>query len=468
MNPRLKQLYDGMPVTVQNLLVTAYSVRLDRQRYGGRFPEFRALMRRMETEPAEAVVRYQDERLREMVHHAYETVPYYRRLFDGEGLTPADIQTHADLPRLPLLTKEILKANFDDLRSRSFPRASLSDGHTSGTTGTPMEVLYDGSMMAMTYAALDRQYRWAGVNLERFGDRVAVLRGNIIVPLTRSKPPFWRMNWYHNQLLLSNFHMSPENLPAYFEKLRRFRPAVLDGYPSSVYVLAKVLLNRDERLPLKAVLTSSETLFDFQREAMEEAFQCRVFDYYGAAERVVFAAECEAHQGHHLLPEYGITEIVDSDGKPVPDGQEGLMVGTSLQNFGMPLLRYATNDRTAIKTGECACGRPFPLMEDVTTKAEDLVLLPDGRFISPSVLTHPFKPLNAIDGSQIVQTDRDRLVIRIVPRADYSEADSEQLIGALKARLGQGMRVELEFVDELPKTASGKFKWVVSEVDTGL
>lgn len=468
MNKRLKQWYDRLPVVVQNLAVSAYSYKLDRQRYGGRFPEFRQLMQDMESADEGAVIAYQNEQLQKIIQHAYRSVPYYTRLFDEHGIKPEDIRSPEDLPRIPVLTKDLLKKHFDELWSRDFQRDQLADGHTSGTTGTPMEVLYDPGMMAMTYAALDRQYRWAGAKLERGGDRVAVIRGNIIVPLTQKKPPFWRVNYVHQQMLLSNFHMSEENLPAYFEALRRFKPVVLDGYPSSVYVLAKVLLNRNERLPLKAVLTSSETLFDFQREAMEEAFQCKVFDYYGAAERVVFSAECERHEGHHLFPEYGITEVLGDDGQPLPDGEEGIMVGTSLQNYGMPMIRYVSNDRTAIKTVRCGCGRPFAMMEDVTTKAEDLLRLKDGRRISPSVLTHPFKPLNCINGSQLVQKALDHLLIRLIPREDFTEAHQTQLIRDLKDRLGDDMHIDIEFVDELPRTKAGKFKWVISEVDLGL
>ena len=124
--------------------------------------------------------------------------------------------------------------------------------------------------------------------------------------------------------------------------------------------------------------------------------------------------------GHHLCEEYGITEFLDEDGQPVPAGREGFLVGTTLHNLGMPLLRYRTSDRSALKTAPCPCGRPLPLMEDVTTKAEDLLRLSDGRLISPSVLTHPFKPLDCIEASQLVQTDLDRLVIRLVPTPAYT------------------------------------------------
>lgn len=468
MNSVLKRIYDLTPTPVQNLMLSAFSARLDQQRYGGRFTEFRALLEESQHWPNDRIQAWQDERLRSVVRHAYENTPYYRTLFDHHGVDPDKFAGREHLHRIPILTKDIIKKQLPDLLSRAHPRRSLHEGHTSGTTGSPLTVFYSNDMLAMNYAALDRQYRWAGVNMQRGGDRVAVIRGNIIVPLQQKEPPFWRFNRIHNQLLLSNFHMSSQTLGSYYDALREFQPRVLDGYPSSVYVLAKVLLNRGQKLPLQAVLTSSETLFDFQREAIESAFDCKVFDYFGAAERVIFAVECERHEGHHLCEEYGVTEVLDDHGQAVPRGSEGYLVGTSLHNTGMPLIRYRTSDRTALKAQACSCGRRLPLMEDVATKAEDLVRLRDGRLISPSVLTHPFKPLDSIEASQLVQTDLDRLIVRIIPRPEYSEADTAHLVRELKARLGQDMRVDIELTQSLPRTKSGKFKWVISQVELGI
>jgi phenylacetate-CoA ligase len=107
-------------------------------------------------------------------------------------------------------------------------------------------------------------------------------------------------------------------------------------------------------------------------------------------------------------------------------------------------------------------------MEDVTTKAEDLLRLRDGRLIPPSVLTHPFKPLDCIEASQLVQTDLDRLLIRLIPRDDYTVKHGQNLVRDLKERLGADMRIDIELVETMPRTARGKFKWVISEVDLGL
>ena len=464
MNAALGKIYELSPVFVQNYILTGYSAVLDRERYGGRYHEYRELLSRSQSYSSQELRSYQDERLKEMIQHAYATVPYYRTMFDERRLKPVDIRTQEDLQKLPLLTKEDIKKNFRALMSNKYKERNLKKGHTSGTTGTPLEICYDPSAIYITYAALDRQYQWARCRLGRDGDRIAVARGNVIVPLSQQKPPFWRYNRYHNQLLLSSFHLSNENMPFYFSEMRRYQPTVLDGYPSTLFILAKFLKSSGQKYPLKAVISSSETLYDFQREVIEESFQCRIFDYYALAERVVFATECEEHHGHHLSMEYGISEILDDADAPVAKGTVGRLVGTSLHNFGMPLIRYVTNDRTAIKVESCPCGRSLDLMEDVTTKAEDILILKDGRYISPSVLTHPFKPLNSILESQIIQKDYDRIFINIVPGKEFTQSEAQHLVSEFKKRLGADISVTVQIVDTIPKSARGKFRWVISEI----
>lgn len=468
MNRYAAALYGLAPVWGQNMILTGYSTILDRERYGGRFGEFQDLLAKAEWFSNSELEAYQDERLRAVVTHAYETVPFYKRRFDESKLKPSDIRGHRDLPKLPLLTREDVRAHFDDLSSCDVSRRSMPTGHTSGTTGTPLTVGYDSDTVWMAYAALDRHYRWAGCRLARDGDRIGVARGNVIVPLEQKNPPFWRMNRRQNQMLLSSFHLSKQNLPAYFEALTRFKPALLDGYPSTLYVLAKFLQSRGETFPLRAAITSSETLYDFQRQVIEERFACRVFDYYALAERVVFSNECERHEGHHLAMEYGVAEVADSQGHPVPLGSVGKLVGTSLHNMAMPLIRYVTNDMTSLREKPCSCGRGLKIMDDVTTKAEDVLTLKDGRLISPSVLTHPFKPLDCIEGSQIVQTDYHTVIVRLIPGPTYTREHTRHLITELKGRLGEDVEVEVQMVDRLESAANGKFKWVTSHVPIGI
>jgi phenylacetate-CoA ligase len=268
----------------------------------------------------------------------------------------------------------------------------------------------------------------------------------------------------NKQLFLSSFHLKKENLPYYVEQLISSKVRALEAYPSTAYILALYLLNEGEVLPLKAVFTSSETLFDYQREAIEKAFACRVFDAYGMAERVIFAAECDRHVGHHLNSDYGITEFIDSDKRLVPAGSVATIVGTSLHNYAMPFIRYEMTDACSLMSESCGCGRGFPMMHSVTTKQEAIVTLPDGRLISPSVLTHPFKPMHNIAESQIIQESVDELIVKIVKRPAYSAADEAMLISGFNDRLGTEVKIRICYVDEIPRTANAKFKWVISRI----
>lgn len=162
--------------------------------------------------------------------------------------------------------------------------------------------------------------------------------------------------------------------------------------------------------------------------------------------------------------DFGVTEILTKHNQPVALGEMGRIVATGLHNYGMPLVRYQTSDISSIRARKCSCGRGFPLMEDVTTKDEDIITTSDGRLISPSVLTHPFKPMHNVEESQILQEDRKHIRIKIVRRPDYEEKDTQYLLNEFKKRVGNDMKIEIEFVDSIPRTKAGKFRWVISKV----
>jgi phenylacetate-CoA ligase len=461
MHKLVERAYQRSPHRLQELALNVYALTIHLQRFGRPFEALFDKWQRTQWWSRAALTELQNEQLRILIAHAYDSVPYYRRVMTERRLTPADFRTVDDLPKLPLLTRDDVRRHGSDLISRKVRRSDLVCGHTSGTTGSPLQFYWDKQTCLVNNVADWRQKSWAGL---RYGEPHAVLLGRTIVPTHQTAAPFWRMNYLHNQLWLSSFHLTEENLEQYVSHLRKFGPVALEAYPSTAYILARYLVRRGQRLPLRAVLTSSETLHQTQRETIEHAFGCKVFDYYGLAERTIFATECEAHAGHHVNMEYGITEVVDAAGARVADGSMGRLAGTSLHNFAMPFLRYLTNDVSSILRTPCACGRGLPLMADVATKAEDIVVTRDGRCISPSVLTHPFKPLHTIRLSQIVQEEPDRVVVKIVPDERFSDDDAARLQSALRQRLGAGMRIEIEVVQSIPRTAAGKFRWVISKV----
>ncbi|MFQ5786444.1 MAG: phenylacetate--CoA ligase family protein, partial [Thermodesulfobacteriota bacterium] len=282
--------------------------------------------------------------------------------------------------------------------------------------------------------------------------------------LERTKPPFWMYNKWDKQLCFSTYHLSEELLPYYVEKLFEFAPQAIDAYPSAVYVLAKYMEDNNMTHKMKAVFTSSETLYPIQREVVENVFQCKIFDKYGLSEMFFVATECEEHEGLHLNMEYAITQVLNEQGEPVAHGTKGHIVCTGLENFSMPLIRYDTGDIGKFLPDGCPCGRNFSLMAPVTTKVEDQILTPDGRYISGSLLTFPFKSMKNIIKSQIVQDDIHVVKIKIVKNGFYNNEDSKILLEGLHECLGRNMQIVLEFVDDIERTKNGKYRWVISNV----
>ena len=461
MNKPLEKIYNHSPSFLQNLLVNLYGLEIFFREYGKKFQKRLKEFEKTQWYSLDELKEYQNEKLKALIKHCYENVPYYRRVMDEKKLRPADISSVDDLPKLPVLTREHIKNNFSMLIARNYKPSKLILGHTSGTTGSPLEFFYDNQICLIKNVVDWRQKRWAGINP---GDKLALFLGRVVVPITQKKPPFWRPNWILNHLFFSSFHMSNENIDKYIDKLEQFKPRAIDAYPSTAYIIARFLLSRNKTFPLKAVFTSSETLFPQQREAIEKAFECKIFDLYGLAERVVFATECPVHEGHHLNMDFGVTEILAKNNQPAGPGEMGRIVGTGLHNHGMPLIRYQTSDISSIKAKKCSCGREFPLMEDVTTKDEDIITAKDGRLISSSILTHPFKPMHNVAESQIIQEDREYIRIKIVRHPTYEEKDTQYLLDEFKKRVGNDMKIEIEFVEFIPRTKVGKFRWVISKV----
>ncbi len=286
------------------------------------------------------------------------------------------------------------------------------------------------------------------------------MRGDMIVPATQEKPPYWRVNRAENMLMLSSYHLSESGAPAYLDSLSRFDPVVIQAYPSSVGFLATWMLSAGTRYrgsSLRGIVTSSETLSDVRRREIESAFGCRVFDWYGHFERVAAIGTCEQGR-HHLLSDYSYVEMLPAD--------DGLfeLVGTGFNNVSMPLIRYRCGDlvRPAPATERCACGRSFPLIEQIVGRVDDSVKLPDGRSIGR--LDHLFKGVEGILEAQIRQDRLDALTMLVVPSATFSDRTRETLQNNTRYRLGDGIALEIQLVESIPRTRNGKFKGVVCNV----
>jgi phenylacetate-CoA ligase len=455
-----RSLYDSSPVFLQNGMVSAYGLILKRLRYGA---EFRDKLRELEASQrygAEELAALRQRRLLALVEHASRHVPFFAAYLKDRGIPPRAVNLENFSSLLPIIRKDALRKSPGDFRSSAFRKGQLSTVHTSGTTGTPLDIVSTKSAIRENYAFFFRFLGWAGI---RPGDAGASFACRILIPPGQSRPPYWRKNRAMNNTLFSSYHISEETLPHYIRELERIRPVFIDSYPSAIFVLAQYLRERGlaHRIRPKSIVTSSETLLEPQRKTIEEAFGCRVYDQYGSAEMAAFLSQCE--QGsYHVHPEYGLVEIVDTEGRPLPAGETGEMVCTGFLNHAMPMLRYRIGDSAAMSKTPCACGRNFPVIESILGRTDDMLVTPDGRHIGR--LDPIFKGLDSIREAQIVQIAPDAVTIKVVPGEGYEAAMGGKLVEQLGVRLGPLVKITLDPVSSIPRTAAGKFRSVVSMV----
>ena len=395
-----------------------------------------------------------DQLLTESLQAAVRRIPRYRAL--QEKLQAGKVREIL-AEHFPITEKSDLTERAADYFPHGTARPWTIVGRTSGTSGTPLQVFRSFPSVLWENAVVERHFRWSGY---RPGMRRAYLRGDLVVPLDRSRPPYWFLNRYNNQLIVSSRHLREGCIDDIIDELERFAPYMMEAYPSTAYELARLLELHNRALRIPYIYTGSEPLYPHQRELILARLAKCVMDHYGMAERIAYATECE-YGGLHVNTDYSYVEIVDDDGRPT-DG-EGYVVGTTFNNALMPLVRYRMSDRTRWRREACQCGRTYPLIEPVTGKYEDTLFGSRGQRISPSVVTFAFKSLSGIKYSQVAQTGESTWEIRVVPEGSFSEAERNRLIENVRYLVDPGIHVVVREVTEIARTSAHKYRWIVNE-----
>ena len=406
----------------------------------------------------DALRRFEVEHLRATIQAAATDVPYYRKLFEQLEIRADDMRLPEDLVRLPVLTKNDIRTAGESMVSEN-RRGLRVSGSTSGTTGTPIWLHQDLESINREHAFIWRQLVWAGM---RAGDRRVWLRGDMIVPADQKSGEFWRLNRADHMLMMSSFHLSDASARSYIEAIEAYDPVVIQAYPSSITFLAAWMEDNQAKYrgkALRGVVTSSETMNAESQALVSRAFGCRVFDWYGLAERVAAIGTCD-HGRYHVVCDYAHAEFL-----PAEDGLHEI-IGTGYNNFTMPLIRYRCGDlvRLAPPGEACGCGRSFPLVEEIIGRADDAIKLPDGRHIAACLAGNVFRGVPGILQGQIRQDTRERLDLYVVPTPAFSPASIAKLCANAELRIGHAMQIEVHTVDELPRTHRGKFKAVVCTI----
>jgi phenylacetate-CoA ligase len=465
MGSPLEKIYPVVPVWAQNLGISIYGFAWKRERLGGRFEQYVREFRERDAWTPERLNQYLTAELRSGLTRAFREVPYYNERWRAVGVEANGLARFqlSDLQRLPTTPKEELRAHPEAFVSDAVKRSQrLRRYYSSGSTGTPITAIYTADIRRRFIAAREvRSFGWAGTSLRK---PRSMIGGRMVVPRGVNRPPFHRYNWAEKQLYFSAYRISPANAPYYVDALNQYQPRVLTGYAHSHYLLAQMMLEQGLVLDYRpdALVLSSEKLTPEMKAVISRAFGARAYEEYGCIENCVLATECE-HGRLHVNPDFGLVEIVDDQGRPVSPGTEGRLLCTSLLNEAQPLIRYDVGDLAAWSSESCPCGRNhLPVLQGILGRLEDVVIAPNG---SRMVRFHGiFVGLPNIIEGQVIQEALNRFTVKIVARNGFGDRDEQTVRRRFGERLGK-VQVQVQRVNEIPRTNRGKFRAVISNLN---
>lgn len=415
-----------------------------------------------ETYSIERIREYQLKKARLLLEESYRYVPFYRQKLKALGLVPDDIREVDDWSKLPLLSKDEIVARHAELLSERRPWR-VTTKTTGGSTGRAVTVEKDPRALSYEDAAMWRGLGWNGIHA---GDRQARFWG---VPIRRAdRAKYVLIDRLMNRIRFSAFDISDRAVGAFHAAVVRFRPHYFYGYTSLIVAFAEYVnsgrLEHSCPSP-RLIVTTSEPLYQPQRELLQSVFGCRVIQDYGCGELGPIAYECE-QGGFHLFANTLLVEVLHGTRAARP-GEPGELVITDLHNYRMPLIRYQIKDYGVLSDRRCHCGRTLPLLERVVGRVLDTIALPNGTRIHGEYFNYIAEEMKkralGLKQLQVIQTGPGRLVVKIVRDGAFSDASMAFLTNQLRNRITADVAVDYEFAEEIPRAASGKMRLVISE-----
>ena len=452
-NELLMKVYSKSPQIVQTMGINLMDLHHRMLISSKEYQVWDRLLRKSETWTLSEFQEYQNKHLRRVVFYAYNNISFYKRLYDDYGVNINSIRTIDDLEKLPVIRKEQIINNCDIL---SKPTKSDIIQHTSGTTGKPLTIRISHSNDVLFKAvSYGRRNVWSNYNsgwIARFvGDRPVKNCNELLL---------YRKSYIMRRAIFPSYCISLKTLPRIISDLKYLNIEYIWAYPSTAYLIAKYLQMLDVYLPMKGVFYSSEPMYELQKGVITERFKSKCYGFYGQAEEVVSAVECGEGK-YHLTMIDGIMEVSLDSGN-VPPGDKGFVIATSLHNYAMPLIRYKLGDYTGYQDCDCQCNRISPTIYPIETKMEDFIVTPDGKIISPSLLTFPLKYSNDIIESQVVKTDLNEINVYIVRGERFNEQDAITLRESFKSILGNQMIVNIICTEKIHSTSAFKKRFVIN------
>lgn len=403
----------------------------------------------------EQMENYRNDKLRKLIAHAYENVPYYKRVMDENKISPRDIRCAEDLVKLPPLTRDIIRTYSGELMAKNISKMTITWSKTGGTTGEPIRICKDRACTAWGSMCYERGLRWGGLDVDK--SRVRLFGGSLGIDKTRFTARLTHV--MRRDLFLPAFELQADTAISYFDKIRHSKSRFLLGYSSAIYRLAMFAKEMNQKIEFSAVFPTAELMLPEWEKIICKVFKCAVLPYYGCGEVNSLGYHILGTNAYLIPEEHALIEVLQNDRSTTLFG-EGRFLITDLDNYAMPIIRYANGDAGKISGAEE--GSAFTRIERLDGRYNSFLMRDTGDLISGTIGPHVFRHLSSVQSYRIIQEEPLRLVIKVVPNSDFLE-EHEHLIEGLFARyLGSKMKISIEKVRELTVPPSGKTVFVIN------
>jgi phenylacetate-CoA ligase len=396
----------------------------------------------------------------ELFLHAYTHIKYYREIFDQIDLIKNKTVDLSRIPEIPLLTKEIIRKRNRDLISDDYQTRKWFISSTGGSTGEPIQIMKD-DVYRKWGAAADYFYYKNMLDIEEPTVKKIVLWGSERDLFGRTMSYKEKLkNLFFNTIFLNSLRMTEQDIEHYIHTINSFKPELVRGYAGSLFELCRYA--EKKKIPLyrpKIVVSASENLSDTMRNVIESNFGTKVYDVYGTREVSTLAVECKDGL-LHLPLFWNYVEVLDINGQPVREGEEGRVVVTNLYNYSMPLIRYEIGDMATLGPEMCSCGQVLPTLKKVNGRIVGNFILKNGTIVDSGFFILLFDEVSeeaGIEKWQVIQEDYDKIRIKVMFRGEIADQFKTDFDKKIRVGMGSECKIRWDIVDEIPKTPSGKF-----------
>lgn len=405
----------------------------------------------MNTWSREKIRVWQEKQLQRIVNQAYNHTIYWKRVFDERGLKPEDIRTLSNLQKLPVLTKDEIRAHYDEMVPDNIDSIRHRKGQTGGTTGDPMHYLDDEDVWG--YVTANKIIAWRTTGY-RFGDAFMALGSASIF---KKKAPMARrvLDWIRNEKAVNSMNLDDALCKQYIDILNKKRIHYIYGYASAIYLLAKYALdNGIDMSHIRGAFTTSENLTDVYRETIEKAFSCRVMDCYGARDAAITAYEITP--GDYHLGYSALVEVIDEF-----EPNKGTLLSTNLLNMAFPMFRYEYGDVAELDNDSPEYNGQ--VLHQIYGRVSDVLRLDNGHVLTSPGFTILMRNFN-VKAYDIQKLSGSHVRMQVVAGDSWTKADEKKLVTEMQRFVGEKCEFMLEYVDGFPELMNGKHRYFMNDL----